>query len=165
MLRRTLLKTIGTVIAAFSVFLSTADSQEITLRAHHFLPPSSPAQQELIEPWAKQVEADSNGRIRVQISPSMQLGGKPPQLYDQVRDGVVDIAWTLLGYTPGRFPIAEVFELPFMVTTAEATTQAAQAFSEKHLQDELRHVHPLLVHVHAPGLFHLASKPVKRVVN
>ena len=44
----------------------------------------------------------------------MQLGGTPPQLYDQARDGVADIVWTLPGYTPGRFPRIEVFELPFV---------------------------------------------------
>ena len=67
----------------------------------------------------------------------MQLGGKPPQLFDQARDGIVDVAWTLLSYTPGRFPIAEVFELPFMGGTATQTTMALQEFQAKHLGDEL----------------------------
>ena len=62
----------------------------------------------------RKVEADSNGRIKIDIFPSMQLGGTPPQLFDQARDGVVDIVWTLPGYTPGRFPIIEAFELPFV---------------------------------------------------
>ena len=53
--------------------------------------------------------------MKCQIYPSMQLGGTPPQLYDQVKDGVVDVIWTLPGYTAGRFPLVEVFELPFMM--------------------------------------------------
>ncbi|MEX0730094.1 MAG: TRAP transporter substrate-binding protein [Aquisalimonadaceae bacterium] len=140
-------------------------AQTVTLRVHHFLPAASPAQQELMEPWAERVERDSDGRIDVQIFPSMQLGGSPGQLYNQVRDGVVDIVWTLTGYTPGRFHILPVFELPFMATTAEATSQATTAFALEHLQDELADVHPLLVHVHAPGFFHTREKAVRSIAD
>ena len=62
--------------------------------------------------------------MKCQIYPSMQLGGTPPQLYDQVKDGVVDVIWTLPGYTAGRFPLVEVFELPFMMREPEGTSKA-----------------------------------------
>ena len=68
----------------------------------------------MLAPWVKKVEADFQGKIKIDIFPSMQLGGTPPQLYDQARDGVVDIVWTLPGSTPGRFPTSEVIELPFI---------------------------------------------------
>lgn len=141
--------------------LSFAKDAEFKLKVHHFLPASSNAQKVVIEPWAEKITAESEGRIKVEIYPSMQLGGKPPQLYDQVRDGVVDVIWTVPSYTPGRFPIVEVFELPFVASTAEATTQALQEFSETYLQKEFRHVHPLLFHVPTPGIFHTASRQVK----
>jgi TRAP-type C4-dicarboxylate transport system substrate-binding protein len=101
---------------------------------------------------------ESDGRIAVEIYPAMQLGGAPPSLYDQVRDGVVDVVWTLPGYTPGRFPLTEVFELPFMAGSAEATSQAAQAFYEENLTDEFSDVHVLMLHTHAPGTFHLREE-------
>ena len=142
---------------------NAAAAQEVVLKAHHFLPPTSVTHAKLIKPWAEKVEADSGGRIKVEIYPAMQLGGKPPQLYDQVRDGVADVVWTLPGYTAGRFPVAGVFELPFMVSTAEATSQAIQAFSEKHLRDEFADVHPLLFHVHGRGSFHLRTGPIERI--
>ncbi len=66
----------------------------------------------LIEPWAKSIEEASDGRIAFEIFPAMALGGKPPELYSQVRDGVADVVWTVTGYTPGTFPRIEVFELP-----------------------------------------------------
>ncbi len=138
-----------------------AKDAEVTLRVHHFLPATSNAQTKLIQPWANKVIADSGGRIAVEIYPSMQLGGKPPQLYDQLRDGVVDVIWTLPSYTPGRFPISELFELPYVPGSAEATTQALQEFSETYLKKEFRHVHPLLFHVPTPGIFHTASRPIK----
>ena len=138
-----------------------AAAQEITLRLHHFLPPPSTTHKEFIAPWAAKVEAESQGRIKIEIYPAMQLGGKPPQLYDQVRDGVVDIVWTLPGYTAGRFPTVEVFELPLMAASAEATSQAAHEFYEKHAREEFKDVHPLMVHVHAPGSFHMREKQVR----
>ncbi len=157
-MRRLVTKALLTIAA---LGLCQAHGAEVTLRVHHFLPPPSTTHKLFIEPWAEQVEADSQGRIEIEIYPAMQLGGKPPQLYSQVRDGVADIVWTLPGYTPGRFPIVEVFELPFMAATAEATSQAAQEFSEKYLQEEFQDVHPLLFHVHAPGALHMRDKPVQ----
>ena len=73
---------------------------------------------EVREAMGGQSGEESNGEIKVEMYPSMQLGGAPPQLVDQVRDGVVDIVWTVAGYTPGRFPRLEVFELPFMPAAA-----------------------------------------------
>lgn len=97
----------------------------------------------------------------MQIFPSMQLGGKPPALFDQARDGVVDIAWTLPGYTPGRFPRMEVFELPFVNgRSAMGTTMALQDYAAVWLGDELAQVQPLLIHSSAAGSVHVRSGPV-----
>jgi TRAP-type C4-dicarboxylate transport system substrate-binding protein len=103
----------------------------------------------------------SEGRINIEVYPAMQLGGTAANLYDQVADGVVDIAWTLPGYTPGRFPVSEVFELPFMPASAEATSQAFYEFYETHLQEEFGDVHILTVHVHGPGLFHMRGNQIR----
>src|SRR3546814_8724452 len=111
-----------------------AQAQTVELKIQHFLPAVTPAQKVLIEPWAKALEEQSKGRIKSRIFPSMQLGGKPPQLYDQVRDGVADVVWTLPSYTPGRFPLMSVFELPFMINNAEAPTKAAWK-SEEHTSE------------------------------
>lgn len=138
-----------------------ARAAEVTLKLHHFLPPPSVAHAQFLQPWADKVMAESDGRIEIQIYPAMQLGGKPPQLYDQVRDGVVDLVWTLPGYTAGRFPLVGVFELPFMVSSAEATSQAVQAFAEQYLRDEFADVHPLLFHVHARGALHTRGRAIQ----
>ena len=93
----------------------------------------------------------------------MQLGGKPAQLVDQVRDGVVDIIWTVAGYTPGRFPKLEVFDLPFLPGSAEATSQAAQEFAQTIAIDELKEYKVLTVHVHAPGKIHTKNRLVTQL--
>ncbi len=144
-------------------FASVAPAQDVTLKLHHFLPPQAIAQTEFLVPWAETIERESGGRIKIDIYPAMQLGGKPPQLYDQVRDGVVDLVWTVPSYTPGRFPKLEVFELPFITASAEATSQAVMEYADKHLQGAFAGVKPLLFHVHAPGLLHMNNRPVRRL--
>ena len=111
----TTLKTAAALaLAALALSPAAASAQEVVLRVHHFLTADSPLEVGILQPWEKAIEEQSGGRIDIQRYPSMQLGGKPPQLFDQARDGIVDVAWTLLSYTPGRFPLAEVFELPFV---------------------------------------------------
>jgi TRAP-type C4-dicarboxylate transport system substrate-binding protein len=91
----------------------------------------------------------------------MQLGGTPPQLYDQAKDGVADIVWTVPGYAAGRFPLSQVFELPFTMTNAEATSRAAWEFVQAHGQQEFKDVHLLAAHVHGPGVMFTTKKQMK----
>jgi TRAP-type C4-dicarboxylate transport system substrate-binding protein len=125
------------------------------------LPPQAQIPAHFLIPWIAKVEAESGGRIKIDHYPAMQLGGKPPMLFDQARDGVVDITWTVAGYTPGRFPISEVFELPFMAASAEATSRAAWDFYQRHLREEYADVHVLAIHVHGPGLFHVKGDGIR----
>ncbi len=144
---------LGAILFALSL-VKVSPAQEVTLRLHHFLPATSTIPARGLTPWAQRIEEASGGRIKIEIYPSMQLGGAPPQLFDQARDGVVDIIWTVLGYTPGRFPKSEVFETPFMVTTGADTSRAFQDYVEQYAMDEFSDVHLIAVHTHGPGLFH-----------
>jgi TRAP-type C4-dicarboxylate transport system substrate-binding protein len=149
-------------LAAGMIFAGAAQAQEsVTLRLHHFLPAVSPMHQGYFVKWKERVEEQSNGRLKVQIFPAMQLGGTPPSLYDQVKDGQVDIIWTLPGYTPDRFPKSEVFDLPFIGRQNSAAAQAAHEFYEKHLQDEYPDVHMIAFFTHTPGAIHTRNKLVK----
>ncbi|MGE5766613.1 MAG: TRAP transporter substrate-binding protein [Bacteroidota bacterium] len=138
-----------------------AEAQEITLRLHQMLPPQAAIPAKALVPWIEKVQQDSGGRIKVEHYPSMQLGGAPPALYDQARDGVVDLIWTVLGYTPGRFPKSEAFELPFMVTTAEPTSRAFHEYVLANATDEFADVHPIALHTHGPGLLHVRGEGVR----
>ena len=115
-----------------------AFAEKVTLRYHSFLPLQHSSNSQFVQPWGERLKEESNGELIVEIYPAMQLGGKPPQLVDQVRDGVVDIIWTVAGYTPGRFPRLEVFDLPFMASTALATSQASQEFAETVAREDLK---------------------------
>ena len=153
--RRTLLKAAGAAVATPAFLRGAAAQAQVTLKLHHFLPPVSNGHAKMLAPWAKKIETASNGRIAIQIFPSMQLGGTPPQLFDQVKDGVVDLCWTLPGNTPGRFPLSEVFELPFIGGRLGITNaQAAQEFATKHMADETKDVKLLSYWAHDTGLIH-----------
>jgi len=137
-------------------------AQDVTLRCQHFLSPKGSVPRYFMEPWAQKIEEESNGRIKVELYPAMQLGGKPPALYDQIRDGVIDCGWALPAYTPGRFPESEAFELPFMTSmSAEASSRAAWEYSEKYLMERMGDVHLMAVHVHGPGVIHTKGDPLK----
>jgi TRAP-type C4-dicarboxylate transport system substrate-binding protein len=151
--RRTALAALGAV-ATTLLAGPVAAQQVVTLRLHQMLPPQATIPAKALIPWAQKVEAESGGKIKVQLFHAMALGGAPPQLFDQARDGVVDLTWTVLGYTPGRFNKAEVFELPFMSGSAEQSSQAFQEYVEKFAADEFRSVKLIAVHTHGPGLFH-----------
>ena len=150
-------------VGAFVVGLGCATAtfaQDVTLNLHHFLPAQANVPKLVLDVWADSVEADSDGRIKIDRFPSMQLGGRPPELMDQAIDGIADVVWTVVGYTPGRYPRTEVFELPFMMTDARAMSRAYWEMFETHMKDsEFKDVHILGTWVHGPGMLH-ANKEV-----
>ena len=150
---RRLIGLFSAVVTASFVAVS-AQAADVTLRFHQFLPIPAAIPGGAIEPWIAKIEAESGGRIEIEHYPSMQLGGAPPALYGQARDGVVDIVWTVLGYTPGLFPSAEAFELPFMTGNAEAGSVAFQKYMEANGMGDFKEVHPLGFHIHGPGIIH-----------
>jgi len=146
----------GAMALASAISAKAADP-EFTFTIHHFLSPKATTQTQMIEPWAKRIEEASEGRIKFQISPAMSMGGKPPELYRQVRDGSADIVWTVIGYTPGVFPRTEVFELPSVHVGSATQTNMAIQESLDLIGEDFEDLHPLLVHVHAGNALHLVN--------
>lgn len=159
MKRRTFVQ--GAAAATLGTPLAALAQQTVTLKFHTFMAPMSNVWLTMHKPWMEKVEKDSGGRIKFEGYPAMQLGGTPVQLYDQARDGVVDIVWTLPGNTAGRFPRIEAFELPFMMNNAEATSKAYWEYFQTQCPDEFKETQVLALHVHGPGMFHTAGKLVK----
>jgi TRAP-type transport system periplasmic protein len=157
-----LTKRLITTCALMSALTVSAQAAEVTLKLHHFLPKQAPAHKNFVIPWKNAIEKASNGRIKVKVYPAMQLGGKAPNLADQVKDGFVDVVFTLPAYTPGRFPAISAFELPFMITDAEKTSQAIQAYYETNaeVQKEFKDIHPLILWSHDRGVIHTKNKTV-----
>ena len=157
--RRTALATMGAALAT-PALLRKAHAAEVTFRVHHFLPAVAPIQSKFMEPWGKKITEETNGAVEFQFFPSMQLGGKPPQLADQARQGICDISWTLPVYTPDRFPVAETMSLPFMVTNAEKTSVAMHKLCEEFAPNEYKGMKVLAYHTHDGGKLHTRNGPI-----
>ncbi len=147
--------------AAAAVVSVPALAQEVVLKFHHIWPPAAMAPTRVITPWCDKIAAESSGRMKCQVLPAMSGGGTPPQLVDRVKDGVDDLTITLPGYTAGRFPIMEVFELPFMTNSAEVGAAAAWEYLQKNATKEFPGTKILATWVHDEGYVHTASKQIK----
>lgn len=165
MKRRQFVQGAAAAAALGAPHLSGLAQQAVTLKFHTFMAPMSNVWLTMHKPWMEKVEKDSGGRIKFEGYPAMQLGGTPVQLYDQARDGVVDIVWTLPGNTAGRFPRVEAFELPFMMNNAEATSKAYWEYVQTQAPDEFKDTHVIALHVHGPGMFHSAAKQIRSVAD
>jgi TRAP-type transport system periplasmic protein len=133
--RRTLLASMLASAAAPAVLrLARAEATPVTLKLHHFFSSVSSAHDKFLAPWARKVEAESSGRIRIDIFPSMQLGGAPAQLFDQACDGLAEVVWAAPGHTPGRFVKIEAFELPFVTSRrALVNSRAIEGYAAANL--------------------------------
>lgn len=158
--RREVLAAIGAAVAA-PALVGRASAAEVTLRLHHFLPAVAPMHSDFFEPWAAELAEASGGAIEVQIFPAMQMGGKPPQLAEQVKKGIVDIAWMLPTYTPGRYPVAETMGLPFMTKHAEETSVAVHTLMDEFGGDEFAGMKPLAFWSHDGGKLHMRDSAVR----
>ena len=94
-----------------------AQDKTFELKLSHWVPPAHPLQKAL-EEWGASVEKASNGTIKYKVYPSQQLG-KAFDHYDMARDGIADVTYVSPGYQPGRFPIIDAGNLPFMVSNAK----------------------------------------------
>lgn len=152
------------IAASFFIFnagVAGAASDVVTLKVAHFLPASSNTHQKLVTPWCDKIGKESGGRLKCQVYPSMQLGGTPAQLFDQARDGVADVIWTAATFQAGRFTKTEVFELPFMINTAEKGSPALWDYIQKNALDEFKGVKLIATHFHDMAPIHFGKKSVK----
>jgi TRAP-type C4-dicarboxylate transport system substrate-binding protein len=162
--RRTFLaSTMASVAAPAVMRVAFADAPQFSLKLHHAFSSVSSAHDKFLAPWARQVEAQSGGRIRIDLFPSMQLGGAPADLFDQARDGVVDLAWAQPCNTPGRFPKIEAFELPFLPSRrALVSSKAVDDYARANLAEEFREVHPICFSCSDRGVLH-TNRPVHTI--
>lgn len=160
-----LLKSFLGAIAAVTLLSSFTNvlAQEVTIRIHHFMSSRATLHEKMLVPFAERVEKASDGRIKIELFDSMSLGGRPGDLYDQAVDGAIEAVLTLPGYTAGRFPKAEVFELPFIMDDSVAASKAFWDLIEEDLQEgDFNEVKILSGWVHGPGVIH-TKEPVVRL--
>ena len=155
---------VAAALCGAALSMQAARAETITLRFMHYVSPESANPKYFLGPWAEKIARISGGRLKIEIYPFMQLGGKPAEIFDMVRDGAIDGGWITPGYQPGRFPKTEVLELPFVVTkSAEEASKAAWVYSQKHLLVDFAEVHLIAVHMTGAGVIHKKGGPVVTV--
>lgn len=151
--------------AAAVLLLAGADSaqaqQKFEMKLAYFVGDQHAMSQWLIK-WSEGLEKDSGGRITVKRFPNAQMG-PTPQHYDFARTGQADVSWFLHGGTPGRFPLTEIVNLPFMVGSAEIGTKVLNdaELRSKYLDAEHRGIKLLMLLTHQPGGPHTTKKPIR----
>lgn len=160
--RRTFLtSSIGTAVAPAILRFARADTPPIALKLHHSFSAVSGVHDKFLLPWARKIETESGGRMHVDMFPSMQLGGAPAALLDQVRDGSADIVFAAPTLTPGRFAKIETFELPFLPSRrALVSSKALTDFAVANLQDEFRDFYMICLSCSDSAAIH-ATRPVR----
>ena len=146
-----------------SVCFTAAEADPITLKFSQFLGPTSFFQVDVVEPWAKELEAKTNGQVKVEIFDGTSPLGKVTEQAGNVKDGKVDIALGLRGAEGDRFPGTSVIELPFVSPDALSGSKALWGlYKDGTIADEYKDYKLLALFVHNPGLIHTKDK---RVVN
>ncbi len=121
---------------------------------------------QIVEAWIERIEAESKGRIRIIAQGSETANTvEPSELYDAAKDGRIDIAWTSTRFNEGRFPRIEVFELPFVMTQAEAVSRALWEYMSIYAADEFKDTRVLALHVRAASALHTIKGPIAAVTD
>ena len=152
------------IVAAALACLCTSDAwaqQKFEMKLAYFVGDQHAMSRWLIK-WSEDLEQQSGGRITVKRFPGSQMG-PVQQHYDFARTGQADVAWFLHGATPGRFPLTELVQLPYLAGSAEIGTKLLNnpELRAKHLDAEHRGVKVLLLFTHQPGNVHTTKKPIR----
>lgn len=151
-------------LSAFALLpASTLAQEKIEMKLAYFVGDQHPMSQWLIK-WADTLEKRSNGRLVVRRFPGGQMG-PTPQHYDFARTGQADVTWFLHGGTPGRFPLTDLSNLPFLIGSAEIGTKVMndRELRSRFLDAEHKGVRLLMLFTHQPGQIHTTKKPVARL--
>ncbi|GGY09139.1 ABC transporter substrate-binding protein [Litchfieldella qijiaojingensis] len=155
-------RTLSHCLVALSIAgLSATAHSATTLRMAHFWPGASGINQDIFEVWAKTVEEESGGDLRVQNFPSGTLA-KADDIYEAVVNGIADIGLTAQGYTAGRFPLSQIVELPGVSDNALQGACILQTlYDDGHLDEEYADTRPLFMFTTGPGYIHTIDTDVQ----
>src|SRR3954451_19596403 len=123
------------LLGLVAFFATPASAADVVLRFGSINTENTAAYEQVLLPFAKAVEEESGGRIEVALKP---LGGygKPADLFGMVEKGEIEIASTVQGYNPGRFPQSSVMELPLMFDNSVAGSEAMMSLYREGLLDK-----------------------------
>ncbi len=139
----------------------SSETETTVLRFSHFWPATSAMHVEVFEPWAKKIETESNGQLKVEIYPSATLS-KPDVMYDSAAKGVIDIGSQAHGYSAGRFPLTQIAELPGLSNSATQMGCILQTlYDDGTIASEYEDTHLLFLMGAGPAAIHTVGEPIR----
>ncbi|MDP2678816.1 MAG: TRAP transporter substrate-binding protein [Rhodoferax sp.] len=138
--------------------LQSAQAEVVELKVSHFLPPNHTFHKELLR-WSEDLLKKSNGQLVLKVFPASQMGPLPRQ-FDLARTGVADMALGLHGSTPGRFPMTELVQLPYLVTSSAKSSALMTELAPKYLAEEHGGVRILYLLTTSPLKFHMSKAKI-----
>lgn len=143
--------------------LSSSAGAQTTLTVSSFLPPSHVLVVDMVIPWCKDLEAQTQGKVKCNILPKPVVGAL--QTIDGVIDGLTDVSYTVHGYTPGRFPLTKAAEFPFMADSSEVMSVAWNRVYARMLAQAGEHngVLNLAMYTHGPGNLYNTKRPINSI--
>ncbi len=150
-----------TLFSLSMVFPGGSTAGTVTLKYANFFPPTH-IQSQLAEQWCKEVEKQTEGRVKVEYYPGGSLL-KAPQIYDGVADGIADIGFSVLAYSRGRFPVAGALDLPFGYPSGVVATKVANEVYAKFHPKEFDDTQLMYLHAHGPGFIHTRDKVITKL--
>jgi len=112
--------------------------------------------------WTDGLEKASGGRIAPKRFPSAQFG-PPATQYDMARTGQAETAFFQHGLTPGRFPVTELVNVPYLVGSGEIGTKMLNdpELRTKYLDPEHKGVKVLVYLTVQPGQVMTTKKALR----
>jgi len=154
----------GLATAAGMILPTQASAQKtVDLAFSSWIPPTHVLMKNFMIPWAKEVEAATEGRVKITFLPKAVTN--PVGHLDAVRRGAVDLAFISHSYYPGRFDLMKLSTLPFSGNSAEANSLAAWRIYDKYFRpvNEHRGVKLLGVYGHGPGGVYTTKVKVEKI--
>jgi TRAP-type transport system periplasmic protein len=156
--------TIPAAILGAGLLAAGTASAQVVLTASSWLPPTHTLSTSQAK-WCEEVSAATANRVRCNILPKAVVA--PTATFDAVRDGLADLSFSVHGYTPGRYVMTQMAELPFLGDSSEATSIAYQRMFDKHLAkaNEMKGLKVLAVFTHGPGIVFNTKKPISSLAD
>ena len=133
---------------------------KVTLIVSSWVPPTHTITQSITK-WCDEVSQATANRVVCSLLP--KAVSAPPATFDSIRDALADVSFGTPGYTPGRFVLTQIAELPFSGDSAEVNSVAYQRIYERHLApiDEYKGLKVLAVFTHGPGGIYNSKRPIR----
>lgn len=136
--------------------------QPVELKFATHLPETASLPKFAFKPWGDEINERTKGLVKTTFYFAETLV-KSADTYDAVISGICDVSYNQHSATPGRFPLMNVIELPFLGPSTEVSTHILRELYDKfpEMKAEHKDVQLLYLWVTLPLELHTNKKPVR----